>query len=90
MGKKCEYCGAPYISVGGSGDLVEEAPYCECHLERDIADFKAKNGKNYENHCWNCEAKIDSRICKRDPEPQYGYICIKCGESLRNYKKMAI
>ena len=86
MDKECKHCGSPYLPVGGKDDLIIEAPYCECDMEKQLEIIKNPSAKVYKNHCWNCKSEIDSRICKRDPERENGYICKRCGHSLRNFK----
>jgi len=53
-------------------------------------EHNTNNPYIYHNHCWNCKGPIDSTKCNRDPEPQYGYICNQCGESLRGYRNKVI
>jgi hypothetical protein len=36
MKKECEYCSAPNHPVGGSNDFIDEAPDCECDLEKQV------------------------------------------------------
>lgn len=86
MDKECEYCGDLYLPVGGDGDFIIEAPDCDCIFEKQLANDNNPSAKVYKNKSWNCRSKIDSRICERDPEPDNGYICKRCGQSLRNFK----
>jgi hypothetical protein len=86
MDRECEYCGAPYLPVGGSTSFIDEAPACECDLEKQLEKNNNPSVKPYKNHCWKCKSKIDSRVCERDPQRDHGFICKKCGQSLRNLK----
>lgn len=36
----------------------------------------------YINHCWKCQAGIDSRVCERSVTPSNGYHCNVCGVDL--------
>jgi len=38
MDKECEYCGDLYLPVGGDGDLIIEAPDCDCIFEKQLAN----------------------------------------------------
>ncbi|MCG6879432.1 MAG: hypothetical protein LJE96_09855 [Deltaproteobacteria bacterium] len=86
MDRECEYCGALYHPVGGVDDSIIEAPYCECDLEKKLEKINNPSVKPYKNHCWNCKSKIDSRVCEKDTVQGHGFICKKCGQSLRNLK----
>lgn len=89
MKKECEYCGAPSLQVGGSTDDIEEAPVCECNLEKQLEKINDPSTKPYKNHCWKCKSTIDSRVCEKNPVRGHGFICKKCGASLR-YTKYSI
>lgn len=88
---ECEICGAPYIPASDEDDeyvnVIQLNSLCDCDEIKSMWSFENKTDKPYINHCWNCPAKIDSRVCRRDPEPTNGYICKRCGESLKNFKK---
>ena len=90
MKKGCDYCGASNLPVGGSKDFVEEAPDCECDLNKQLEKFNNPLAKVYKNHCWNCKSKIDSRVCERDPKRDDGYICNKCGSSLKGFHSVSV
>ena len=87
MDKECEYCGDPYLPVGGGDDFIIEAPDCDCNFEKQLAKDNNPSAKAYKNHCWNCRSIIDSRICERDPTRENGYICKRCGKSLRDFNQ---
>lgn len=40
----------------------------------------------YINVCWNCHTDVDSRINKKSPIPNMGYICGNCGKDLSEWK----
>lgn len=82
MKKGCDYCSAPKVPIGGSIDYIEEAPDCECEMEKQLEKIKNPTAKVYKNHCWKCKSKIDSRVCQHDPKRDHGYICKTCGTSL--------
>jgi DNA-directed RNA polymerase subunit RPC12/RpoP len=84
MDIKCEYCGAPYIPAEGSIDFIDEAPACECDLDKQLEKINNPSAKVYKNHCWKCKSKIDSRVCERDPERDNGFKCKNCGESMND------
>jgi hypothetical protein len=89
IGKICIHCGAPYVlsAIDVEENICCYDPACECNLEKIIHDSDPKTDRVYTNHCWNCPATIDSRVCEKDPDPDNGYICKRCGESLKNLKK---
>jgi hypothetical protein len=89
IGKSCIHCGAPYVpsAINVEDNIYCYDPACECNWEKLIHDSGRKTDRLYTNHCWKCVSNIDSRVCIRDPEPDNGYICKKCGESLKNFKK---
>ena len=71
---KCSECGFQ----------IQDAT-CGCGLpEQDPRDLLYATP--YVNHCWNCNAGIDSRICRKSVIPGMGYCCSKCGEDLLKWK----
>lgn len=89
MSKTCEYCGAYSVITFADENDVTYSFNCECYDNLVIYDTFG-TGKNYKNHCWSCKAKIDSRVCIRDQDHRYGYICNKCHKSLRDYFKNTV
>ena len=91
-------------SVGESGIEYKCAYDCELWAflktfdasltEEELKEYAAMGPdfftepKPYQNHCWNCKAPIHSDCCKKDPIRGNGYICNRCGKSLRELKAL--
>ena len=71
---KCPHCGFQIQDSTCGCGLPSEPP-------RDLL-----YATPYVNHCWNCNTKIDSNVCKKSHIPGMGYCCISCGEDLLKWK----
>lgn len=59
------------------GSFVASCMYC---------DLPQEDPPEYENHCWNCSAPVDSETCRKSKIPNMGYHCNACGKDLFEYK----
>jgi hypothetical protein len=85
VANECKHCGMPEVVCGFTHNRIYYQPTCDCILSKDPEDPNNISANIYKNNCWSCDAKIDSRVCLRDGKPHFGYICKKCGKSLREY-----
>ena len=74
----CRNCGSP--------QNTPECVFCTPSLFPSVIVYK----NPYINHCWNCAAIIDSRVCKKSLTVGMGYHCSKCGEDLTKWKNQIL
>ncbi len=73
MRDTCSKCGAPI-----------NTPECVFCTKPPL--FPPMPTAVYINHCWNCKANIDSRVCRKSETPGMGYHCPVCGKDLTEFK----
>ena len=70
----CLKCGSEMENLGGS---AYACIFC---------DMPGEPERRYEDVCWNCGKKIDSKYCNKSLTPGMSYHCKYCGHDLTGWK----
>ncbi len=70
----CLKCGSEMENLGGA---AYACIFC---------DMPGEPERRYEDHCWNCGEKIDSKYCNKSLTPGMSYHCRYCGHDLTGWK----
>ena len=66
--------------------VSDESTKNQSDKELLILDTTSNSKPKYKSHCFRCNSRIDSKICKECSECKY-YKCNKCGVCFCDYKK---